>query len=308
MLTIFASPRPFVGEFDVIQRNAIASWTRIRPRPQILLMGSDEGTARACDDFGVEHVPEVRVNAFGIPYADSMLELAERRAAHPLLLWVTADTILFDDVLDAARRVSARFDRFCVVAGRYHLADPSPIAFDDPAWADRVRAAAGGTLLDDIAANDFFLFPKRLWGVFPPFLEGRLALDNWMLFRVLETGAALVDGTAAIMTIHQDHRWRYHPADDAAGTRFHAEVRYNRGLAGGRILTRDNATWMLTPDGFRRPPWTIRRHFARCARVAAVHPRLGWPLRAYCYAADRLLLRPAAERADAMTRAGLSTS
>ena len=77
MLTIFASPRAFAGEFDVIQRNAIASWTRLRPRPQVLLIGDEPGTAAVCTELGVEHVPDVRVSEFGTPFADSMIELAE---------------------------------------------------------------------------------------------------------------------------------------------------------------------------------------------------------------------------------------
>ena len=83
MLTIFTTPRAFAGQFDVIQRNAIASWIRLQPRPQVLLMGNESGTAEVCSQFGVEHVPEVRVNEFGTPFADSMIELADRRARYP---------------------------------------------------------------------------------------------------------------------------------------------------------------------------------------------------------------------------------
>ena len=45
MLTLFAIPKPFRGQSDLIQRNAITSWTRIEPRPDVLLFGNEEGTA-----------------------------------------------------------------------------------------------------------------------------------------------------------------------------------------------------------------------------------------------------------------------
>jgi hypothetical protein len=38
MLMIFTTPRPFVGEFDHIQRNAIESWIRLECCPQVSIM------------------------------------------------------------------------------------------------------------------------------------------------------------------------------------------------------------------------------------------------------------------------------
>jgi hypothetical protein len=303
MLTIFATPRAFAGEFDVIQRNAITSWTRLRPQPQVLLMGNEPGTAAICRQLGVEHVPEVRVSEFGTPFADSMIELAEKRARHPLLLWVAADTILCDDVMPAVKNVSRRFARFCMIAGRYRLPNPAPIDFDDAGWQLSLKASMIGPLLEDVCAVDFFVFPRSFWGRFPPFIEGRSALDCWMLFRTLETGAALVDATPAVTTIHQDHSYAHDPGG-TAGRLSGPEARHNLGLARKRLLTRDNADWMLTPTGLRRPPYSFRRHVAWCARYAAFYPRAGWPLRAYRFLMERFILTPAAARADAIARAG----
>lgn len=301
MLTIFASPKAFTGEFDTIQRNAVATWTRLWPRPQVLLIGNELGTAAACAELGVEHVPEVRVNEFGTPFADSIIELAEQRAEHAFLLWIAADTLLGDDVMPALAQVSGRFQRFCMVTGRYRLPHPAPIDFDDPEWQARVRRAAIGPLVSDMPAGDFFLFPRSFWGTFPPFVEGRTAVDGWMLFRTLETGAPLIDATPAVMTIHQDHAYGHHPQGET-GVWFGPEARHNLALAGKRLLTRENADWWLTPHGLRRPPHSFRRHVAWCARIAAFHPRAGWPLRAYRYAVERVLLTPAAARADAGIR------
>ena len=296
MLTIFASPKAFTGEFDVIQRNAVASWARLRPRPQVLLIGNEPGTAAVCRALGAEHVLDVRVNEFGTPFADSIIELAEARARHPLLLWIAADTILCDDVIPAVKKVSGRFQRFCMIAGRYRLPRPGPINFDDAHWQSRVREAAIAPSVEDVPAGDFFLFPKSFWGRFPPFVEGRTALDGWMLFRALETGGVLVDATPAVTTIHQDHSYAHHP-DGERGVWFGAEAAHNLALAGKRMLTRENADWMLTPHGLRRPPRSFRRHVAWCARFAAFHPRVGWPFRAYRYLVERAILRPVAARA-----------
>jgi hypothetical protein len=53
-LTIFAVPKVFRGHIAVIQRNAIASWTRINPRPDVILFGTDEGTAEVASELGVQ--------------------------------------------------------------------------------------------------------------------------------------------------------------------------------------------------------------------------------------------------------------
>jgi hypothetical protein len=302
MLTIFATPRAFAGEFDVIQRNAIESWIRLQPPPQVLLMGNEPGTDAICRQLGVEHVPEVRVSEFGTPFADSMIELAEKRARYPLLLWVAADTIVFDEVMPAVHQVSSRFQRFCMIAGRYRLPRPFPIDFDDAGWQSKLRGSVIGPLLDDLCAVDFFVFPKSFWGRFPPFIEGRSALDCWMLFRTLETGAPLVDATPAVTTVHQDHGYAHDPGG-AAARLSGPEARHNLVLADKRLLTRDNADWLLTPKGLRRPPYSFRRHVAWCARYAAFHPRAGWPLRGYRFAMERFVLAPAAARADALARA-----
>jgi hypothetical protein len=230
-----------------------------------------------------------------------MLELAEERARYPLLLWIAADTILFDDVIPAVKEVSKRFQRFCMIAGRYRLPHPAPMDFAEAAWQVNAKAAVIGPLLEDVCAIDFFVFPKSFWGRFPPFIEGRSALDCWMLFRALETGAALVDATPAVTTIHQDHSYAHDPG--GAARLSGPEAKHNLGLARKRMLTRDNADWMLTPNGLQRPPRSFRRHVAWCARYAAFYPRAGWPFRAYRFVMERCILAPAAARADAIARA-----
>ena len=62
MLTIFAVPKAFVGQIDVIQRNAIASWLRLMPGLQVLLFGNERGTKEAARELDVDHLPSIRCN------------------------------------------------------------------------------------------------------------------------------------------------------------------------------------------------------------------------------------------------------
>ena len=53
MLTVFSTPKPFVGHVGVIQRNAISSWMRLHPDVEVILVGDDAGTAEVCAEFGI---------------------------------------------------------------------------------------------------------------------------------------------------------------------------------------------------------------------------------------------------------------
>ena len=101
MLTIFALPKPFRGHIATIQRNAIGSWARLRPSCQILLLGSEEGTAEIAKEFDVCHVPEVAVNEYGTPLLNDLFEKAEKLARYELLCYVNCDIILMDDFIQA---------------------------------------------------------------------------------------------------------------------------------------------------------------------------------------------------------------
>ncbi len=67
MLTLFTIAKPFRGEFATIQRNAILSWTLIRPACEILLLGDEEGIREIAAEVGAIHVSEVERNEFGTP-------------------------------------------------------------------------------------------------------------------------------------------------------------------------------------------------------------------------------------------------
>src|SRR5258708_10192086 len=94
MLTLFAIPKNFRGPIATIQRNAIASWTRLTPRPEIMLFGDEEGAAETARDLGLRHFPEVARNECGTPLLGDLFRQAEQHPSTPLLAYVNADIIL----------------------------------------------------------------------------------------------------------------------------------------------------------------------------------------------------------------------
>src|SRR5262245_61896078 len=130
MLTIFAIPKPFHGHFSTIQRNAILSWTLLRPACEIILCGNDEGTAATAAEFGVRHMPAVAHNEYGTPLVNDLFDRAQQVATHELLCYVNADIILMQDFMWAVEQVASRKRRFLMMGQRWDVDIEVPWDFD----------------------------------------------------------------------------------------------------------------------------------------------------------------------------------
>ena len=255
MLTIFSIPKPFCGHIEIIQRNALRSWTLLRPRPEILLFGNDEGVADAARRLDVLHIPDVARNEYGTPLLNDVFEKAGRLATHDLLCFVNADIILMNDLLDAVRHAAARKRQFLVVGQRWNMDIPEALDFCTD-WESGLRAkiAAQGRLEADDGI-DYFAFPRRIGWQIPPFAIGRTVWDNWLIYRARVLGLSVIDATEAVTAVHQVHDYSHIlPAANAVDVWKGPEATRNLQLAGGRehIFTLQDATYSLSPRGLRR--------------------------------------------------------
>jgi len=174
MLTLFAIPKNFRGHIATIQRNAIASWTRLEPRPEIILFGNEEGAAEISRELGLRHIPEIARNEFGTPLVGDLFRQAEKYATTPLLGYVNADIILTVDFSAALDRVSPLYEKFMMVGRRWDLDWNQPLDFSQPDWAETVRAGA-------LRANvqrpgnyiDYFIYSRGLCDGLLPLAIGR---------------------------------------------------------------------------------------------------------------------------------------
>jgi hypothetical protein len=194
-------------------------------------------------------VPAVARNASGTPLVSDLFAAAARQARHRLLVYANADMILFDDLLHAVARVE-HLPRFLLCGRRWNLRVDEQLTFDRE-WAERLRArvAREGHLAIP-GAIDYFAFPRDLYRSIPPFAIGRPEWDQWMLFRARALGAALIDATAAVSAIHQEHDYQH--IARLPGTTAQHEVDRNRELAQFHRLDLRDATHVLTPTGLQR--------------------------------------------------------
>lgn len=259
MLTFFATPKPFAGHIDLIQRNALRSWTLVHPDAEVILFGNEPGTAQVAQELGLRHAPEVRCNEHGTPFVNDLFAQAQRLARHELLCYANADIIFVNDFAPALARVQALRRRFLLVGERWDLDVTESIAFT-PGWQAALAADAQRRgHAHGVGGIDYFAFTKGLWQEMPPLLVGRPRWDNWALSHARRTGLPVIDATATILAIHQNHDYAHIKV--RTGPKYMGpEGDYNIGLVHPYtyLYTLDAANWLLDANGLRRA--RQRRH------------------------------------------------
>jgi hypothetical protein len=251
-LTLFTLPKGFIDpHISMIQRNALASWRRLAPAVEVVVIGDDPGVCEAALEQGAIHVGDVAKNEFGTPLLDSAFAIAAARSSAPTLCYVNADIVLLDDFLDAVRRLPR--GPYLAIGRRWDWDVSGPIDLGDGGGALRARALREGSL-DLGRGSDYFVFPRHTQFGLPAFAVGRPGWDNWMIGCALELRLPLIDMTPCVLAIHQNHGYA-HVAGAEEGSWLGPEADHNRSLARGLERykhTPINATYQLSPSGLRR--------------------------------------------------------
>ncbi len=269
MITIFAIPKPLNGPVAVTQRNAIKSWTQLKPGCEVILFGNDPGVADIAKELGLAHVPDVARNELGTPLLSDIFEKARAMASNDIVCFINADIILKSDFLDAVRRVKDRRDNFLLVGRRWDIDIDRPLEFD-AGWEEKLTAEVRKNgVRHEATGIDYFVFRKGMWGSIPPFLIGRPGYDNWLIYRARMLNIPVINCSKVVMAIHQNHNYG-HIKDINNRMGDGPEALYNRSLMGGyeNAYTLDDTDWALTRHFLLPTPYNTRlpknvRHFVR---------------------------------------------
>ena len=260
LLTIFTIPKAFKGHTGIIQHNAIESWTKLEPRPEIILLGNDEGTAEVAREFGLRHLPNVARSDHGTPLLSDLFRQAEAAASSPLMCYVNADIILVSDFLRAAETVQRRFPKSLLVSKRINLNISEKLDFDSE-WEEAIKLRSKVTGQEEhYTGIDAFVFPKGTYAQVPDFAIGRLWFDHWLIKAVREQKLPVVDASLVAPVLHQNHDYN-HVSGGKEQVWRGQEAERNFLLYGGvkNSYTLLDVTHELTPGGeirrvrFRKP-------------------------------------------------------
>jgi len=253
-VTIFAIPKPFVGHIGLIQHNAIASWTKLNPRPEIFLYGDEQGTKDICQELELIHVPQIQRNEYGTPLLDGVFAQTCDRSNNKIIAYLNADIILKDDFLTAVSSCDRELDDYLLIGRRWDIDLNEKLDFEAEWEAKLKRLIQEHGCLADYDCKDYFVFPKHLFAQIPKFAVGRGYWDTWMVTQTLGHNYPVVDCSLAITAIHQNH-----PYTHIRGGRNEAymgrEAQINKAL--GKITQPGNiacATWQLKPAAYRDSP------------------------------------------------------
>ncbi|HXJ05097.1 MAG TPA: hypothetical protein VNH65_08365 [Candidatus Acidoferrum sp.] len=268
-VTILAMPKRFRGHVGTIQRNAIASWTKLQPRPEIILFGHEEGAAECAREFGLIHIPEVARNRYGTPLLAGIFADGERCAGHDLLAYVNADIILPAEFIKGVEKVRLTFPKFLAVGRRTNLEVREPLDFSE-GWGEKLkeRMRREGSL-ESHTAIDCFVFRRGTYVEVPPLAIGRVWFDQWCIKYARKRGLPVIDLTNFVHMVHQLHDYG-HVAGGRQWVYGGAEAEENLDYYGERPHTYTilSATHVMTEGG------SIRRVFWR--REAAEVKRFLW--------------------------------
>jgi hypothetical protein len=211
MLTIFSVPKAFKGHIGVIQRNAVKSWTLLRPQPEIILFGMDEGTEECAGEFGARYEPEIAKNQYGTPLLNDIFRRAESTASHPWIWYVNADILVLNNFMDAFTQVTRRLQEFLLVTERINLDIREPIQFT-AGWEERLlRLSREEGVPCGPTGIDVFAYPRGFYPQIPVFGLGRLWFDQWLLKAAREMHAPVVDASRVAPVLHQNHDYNHVP-------------------------------------------------------------------------------------------------
>lgn len=251
MLTIFSIPRAIAGHTGVIQTNAIRSWKRL-PGVEVVLFGQEEGIPELAAVTGARHEPEIARNDHGTPMLSDAYARIKRLATTGIVAYVNTDIMFTSNLLTAVSAVAdSPWESWLIVGQRHDVDIVEPIDLDAVGEDAFLGSIAGTGTLHGKAGIDFIIFPKTLPIAWPPMVVGRPGWDSWFIYAVRDAGIPVVDATAVVTTVHQNHPSGHNPDG--------AEARANRASGGGyyRMGTIRDADWQLVPGG--AGPCLVRR-------------------------------------------------
>jgi hypothetical protein len=264
MLTIFSLPKPFKGHIGIIQRNAIQSWLHLQPKPEIILLGNDEGTAEVAAEFGLKHIPEIEKNEFGTPLVNSIFQAAQKNSSTRFLCYINADIILLSDFSTAFESAKKQFPEgmFLLTGMRWNVNLNDPIDFDKPGQENALKKYVRSAGEISHVGLDYFIFPEGSYQNVKPFAIGRCFLDAWFVYKGKIDGLIIIDCSLAVMALHQNHNSIVGASPKKkvyALYKENIEIRRNHELCGmyPRSFSFLDAEFLLTDRGF------IRRSFSR---------------------------------------------
>lgn len=207
MLTIFSTPKPFVGLNEISQWNAINSWKDLGAGYEIILLGNDKGVSNIAKELDLIHLPNINTNNLNTPLLDSVFEKAQFNSSYEYMMYINADIIICTNIIKKIK--SLEYENFLMTGRRWDLDITKKINFSDVNWKKKLLSLKSSKgVLHNYSGKDYFIFKKGSIDMLP-FSVGRPYWDDWFLYHARSKKYPIIDATLTINIIHQNHDYSH---------------------------------------------------------------------------------------------------
>lgn len=205
-ITIFSVPKPFIGSTKIIQTNAIKSWLKLKPKPNIILMGNEKGVKTMCNRFHLKHCSNIKTNKYGTPLVSDVFIKGQNKSKTSIVMYVNCDIILVGSLIESIKIINKKFNKFLIVGKRCDLQINKLLSFNTSYWEKSLlRKKKMEGILKNGSWIDYFVFKKNTFKKIPPFALGRTFWDKWLIWYIKTKKYPIVDVTETVTAIHQIH-------------------------------------------------------------------------------------------------------
>lgn len=198
--------KPFRGEAEIHQMNALRSWIRMCGNPEIMVFGDVPGLAPVAESLGLTVIPDFPRGEDGRVRVDEVFAFAQKSGKFDRQVFVNGDIILMDDFAKALSAI--HLPRFMMIGQRTDVDVKDLLDFTPGADLAAVRA----NLIDrgELHAAwglDYFAYVRGSIPKLPPLYVGAAGWDNLMILCCLRNRIPVVDATGDVRIFHQNHAY-----------------------------------------------------------------------------------------------------
>lgn len=274
MITIFSTPRPFIGHHDIAQRNAIQSWLLLRPPCEIILINDEKNTTKkVAEEFGVKCLSDIKQNEYGTLLLNDVFSRVLKESKNDIIAHVNTDIILTKNFTEGINKINIR--PFYMAGRRWDLDVHEPINFNDNLWEQKLKEKIkkNGTLHSRFG-TDYWVFPREFKFDLPAFTVGRPAADTWLIYNARVSRVPVIDGTNFITIVHQNHPLLHYEdpiylIEKKRNQRLYCGKKYKE-EGGNFYCTIEDANYLLTKNGIEKKHfgWVMLQRKIRYAKDA----------------------------------------
>ena len=281
MITIFATPKNFEGEFKIIQENALSNWRTLSNQIEIFIMGDSIGAKEAAIRNNAKYIKDIPVTTHGTPTIPGLFQTAERFCHNNLLCYLNADMILPPNFMQIVKSLVKIKNKFLAVGHRWDIDIDYKINFKsekklEKFWTD----ARINSIRHPCTGIDYFVFKKGTFKCIPELVVGRPGWDNWLLWKTRHMRIPLIDLSENIFALHQNHSFKFAGYKNQANRDQSTESLKNKKIINKNTLNLLDANYQLVNGKIekKRTREFINRNLGK---LPIIFPEFSLPLKIY---------------------------